>query len=255
MQAQLPTAAEVAFFNRTVGVSPDSLAHERLETRSVLRMWGQRNTAHVYAADDWPLLHTAFRRRESVMAGRLRDAGLWDAFQRVIDHLEKRLAAGEHLTYKDVGSSDDHQKLIDGLDKWADLTTTNSGAGWLLSHAVFFQLVRAGIICHGPDQGAESTFVHRQRWLPDLQWTLPDDSDAFAELACRYLATYGPATSQNLASWFGITAAEARQWLAAAGERLSITSSEDQSPAKRSKVDHYRRQKSRRRDRDKDRGR
>ena len=59
-----------------------------------MRMWGQRNTVHIYAADDWLLLHTVFRERE---------------------------------------------------------------AGWVLSYAGFMKLVRDGVVCHGPDRGADDT--------------------------------------------------------------------------------------------------
>ncbi len=124
VQAQMPAAADIAFFNRTVDVSPAALEHGRLEARSVVRMWGQRNTVHLYAADDWPLLHTVFRDRESVLAGRLREAGLLGDFQRLVSHLENRLVAGEHLTYTDAKSADVYRELEAAQDKWAELVTT-----------------------------------------------------------------------------------------------------------------------------------
>ena len=34
-------------------MSPDSLVHERLQTRFLVRLWGQRNTLHLYASDAW----------------------------------------------------------------------------------------------------------------------------------------------------------------------------------------------------------
>ncbi len=166
----------------------------------MVRMWGQRNTAHIYAADDWPLLHTVFRDRESMVQERLREAGSLGGFQRLVSHLEKRPASGERLAYKDASSSDGYNELEKELeassDRWADLVTTKRGAGWVLSHAAFLHLVRAGVVCHGPNQGAESTFVHRDHWLPDLEWSPPDDDTVFVDLACRYLATYGPATPE-----------------------------------------------------------
>ena len=218
VQAQMPAAANVAFFNRTGGVSPDSLAHERLETRSVFRLWGQRNTAHIYAADDWPLLYTVFRDRGSVTTRRMEKSGLLTEFRRLVKRMEQRLAAGERLTYKDAAS----RKLkavppdvlgLQGLTEVQD--------GWVVSYAAFRQLVRDGVVCHGPDQGGESTFVHRHLWLPDLDWAVPDEETAFVDLACRYLATYGPAAPRDLAYWFGTTVTNARRWVAAAGERIA----------------------------------
>jgi len=205
VQAQMPAAADIAFFNRTAGVSPDSLARERLETHSLVRLWGQRNTLHLYAVDDWPLLHAVFRTRESVAAKRMEKAGLLAEFRRLVRRMEQRLAAGERLTYTDATS----RKLDVAPDQW------------VVGYATFRQLVQDGVVCHGPDQGGRSTFVHRDLWLPDLDWTVPDDGAAVAELACRYLATYGPAAPRDLAFWCGTTVATAQRWLAAAGPRIA----------------------------------
>ena len=132
-------------------------------------------------------------------------AGLLAEFRRLVRRMEKRLAAGERLTYKDATS-----KKLDAVQD-----------EWVVGYATFRQLVRDGVVCHGPDQGAQSTFVHRSLWLPGLDWTLPDADTAFAELVCRYLATYGPAAPRDLAFWLGTTIANAKRWMAAAGERLA----------------------------------
>ena len=202
----MSAAADIAFFNRTAGVSPDSLAQARVGTRSVVRLWGQRHTLHLYAADDWPLLCTVFRDRESVTTKRLAKAALLPEFRRLVKRVERRLAAGERLTYRDASS----KKLEGTLDEWG-------GVGY----ATFRQLVRAGVVCHGPDDGVESTFVHRRSWLPDLPWTVPDPSAAYVELTCRYLGTYGPATPRDLAFWCGATITNAEHWIAAAGGRIA----------------------------------
>ena len=218
VQAQMPAAANVAFFNRTMGASPESLTRERFETRSIVRFWGQRNTAHLYAADDWPLLSVAFRKLDSVTTGRLEGPDLRTEFRRLVRHAERRLAAGERLTYKDASSKQlkAMSREVLGLQG-----VTEAQAGWVVSYAIFRRLVRDGVVCHGPDQAGQSTFVHRELWLPDLDWVLPDRETAFVELACRYLSTYGPALPRDLGYWFGTTATEAKRWLAAGGERIA----------------------------------
>lgn len=218
VQAQMPAAANVAFFNRTVQVSPESLAHARLETRSVIRLWGQRNTAHIYAAEDWPLLYTVLRDCGSVTTRRLETSGLIAEFRRLVKRTQRRLAAGERLAYKDASSKKLNAVPPDVLGLQG---LSEAQHGRMVSYATFRQLVRDGVACHGPDRGGESTFVHRHYWLPDLDWTLPDDETAFVELACRYLGTYGPAAPSDLAYWFGTTITNAKQWVAAAGERLA----------------------------------
>ena len=205
VQAQMSAAADIAFFNRTAGVSPDSLAHARVEARSVVRLWGQRHTLHLYAVDDWPLLCRVFRDRESVTTKRIAKAALLTEFRRLVKRVERRVAAGERLTYRDARS----KKLERILDTWA------------VGYATFRQLVRAGVVCHGPDDGVESTFVHRRLWLPDLPWTLPDADAAYVELTGRYFGTYGPATPGDLAFWCGTTVTNAKRRIAAAGGRIA----------------------------------
>ena len=205
VQAQMPAAAALAFWNRTAGCTASDLSSARLERRSLVRFWGQRDTVHIFSAGDWPLLHTVLAGRQESVLRKLQDAGLLADFRRLVARTRKRLAADVPLTHKDIKS----KRLEEGQDRWA------------VSYLVFGQLVRDGVACHGPDRGSQSTFVHRQRWLPGLEWSPPSPTVAFPELACRYLAAYGPAEPHDLAFWCGTTLTNARRWIEAAGERLT----------------------------------
>jgi len=205
VQAQLPAAANLAFWNRTSKCTTEGLEQARLKRRTLVRFWGQRNTVHMYAAKDWPFLHASLAERQSVMHARLKKAGLLSDFLRVARRAEKRLEQGEQLTYKDIKS----RKLERAQDKW------------VLSYAVFMLLVREGVVCHGPDRGNESTFVHRKHWLPRLDWSPPDPERAQAELARRYLSAYGPAEARDLAFWYGTTVTSAKRWIEAAKEHCA----------------------------------
>lgn len=205
MQGQLPAASDLAFWNRTKGCSRAELERARLVEKSLVRFWGQRNTVHVYRTSDWPFLHTAFGEHRSLTRGRLEKAGLLGDFQRVVKRIGNRLRAGEELTYKDVKA----KKLQEMQKKW------------VVSYVVYMELVRGGAACHGPDRGNESTFVHRENWLPGLDWSPPTAEEAYPELARRYLAAYGPARDKDLAFWYGAGTTKAKRWLAAAGEDLT----------------------------------
>ncbi len=203
IQAQLPSAANLAFWNRTANCTAAALEEGRLVRRSLVRFWGQRNTVHIYRTEDWPFLHAAFEERQSIVRRKLEQAGLFGEFRRLVRRTAQRLAEGEQLTYKHIKS----KKLEQGQDRW------------VVSYVVFMQLVREGVACHGPDRGAESGFVHRERWLPDLDWSPPSPEEVFPELARRYLAAYGPAEARDLAFWCGTTVTNAKRWIEAAGER------------------------------------
>ena len=213
VQAQLPPAAAISFWNRTADCTAESLEADLLERRCLVRFWGQRNTLHVYSSEDWPFLHTVFEERQSVLERKLGEAGLLGEFRRVVRRTAKRLAEGVVLAHRDIAS----KKLEEGQDRW------------VVSYAVLMKLVREGVVCHGPDQGGVSGFVHREHWLPKLRWSPPDVDAAGAQLAARYFATYGPAEVRDLAFWYGTTLTRARSWIEAAGDRCRPLSVGDRS--------------------------
>jgi hypothetical protein len=197
VQAQLIPAANLAFWNRTAHCTLEGLEHSRLRARNLVRFWGQRNTVHLYRTKDWPFLHTVFKERQSLLERRLDKAGLLADFRRLVNRTGKRLEQGEILTYKDIRS----KKLEESQETW------------VVSYVVLMHLVRQGLACHGPDQGRESGFVHRQHWRPDIDWSPPEPGIAFPELALRYLTAYGPAEDRDLAFWCGTSLTNARRWL------------------------------------------
>ena len=213
VQAQLATAAAISFWNRTADCTAASLEADRLERRCLVRLWGQRNTLHIYNSEDWPFLHTVFEERQSVVERKLGEAGLLGEFRRVVRRTEKRLAGGAVVAHRDIES----KKLEEGQDRW------------VVSYAVLMKLVREGLVCHGPAQGSVPGFVHRAHWLPKLRWSPPDIDEAGGQLAERYLAAYGPAEVSDLAFWYGTTLTRARRWIEAAGDRCRPLSVGDRS--------------------------
>ena len=96
VQAQLPVAAQLTFWNRTHSTSIAGLESRRLDERSLVRIWGQRNTLHLYASEDWPLLHALLSEGKTSLEKRLAQAGL--EFKRAMKSVERRLERGETLT-------------------------------------------------------------------------------------------------------------------------------------------------------------
>ena len=117
----------------------------------------------------------------------------------------KRLAEGKTMTYKDIKS----RKLADAIRVGQ---MDDKQAQWAAAYTLFMHLEREGIACHGPDSGSNTSFVHRKHWCPKLRWSPPNSDDAFADLAYRYLATYGPAEPRDLAFWYGTSVTEGKRW-------------------------------------------
>ncbi|MCP4249303.1 MAG: winged helix DNA-binding domain-containing protein [bacterium] len=214
VQAQLLAAADLAFWNRTADCAQELLKRERLGRRRIVRFWGQRDTLHIYDAQDWPLLHTVLAPRQTRIHQRLAQAGVDGELRRVVRQTAKRLANGKPLTYADIKS----KKLAAGI---RTKQMNDAQAQWAAAYTTFRELEREGIGCHGPDVGGGSSFVHREHWLSDLDWSPPPAESAFATFARRYLTTYGPAEARDLAFWYGTTVTEAKCWIDSAGESCS----------------------------------
>jgi len=222
VQAQLLSAADLAFWNRTANCTPDVLSDARLKRRTLVRLWGQRSTLHIYHAEDWPLHYAVFEQRQITARKRMEKAGVLSEFRKVVRRTAKQLESGKTLTYNDIQS----KRLREGM-KIGPMT--ESQAQRSSAYIVFMQLVREGIACHGAESGGESVFVHRERWLPKLKWSPPKTDDALAELACRYLTTYGPAEPSDLAHWYGSTVTNATRWINAAGDRCCTVTMGDRT--------------------------
>jgi hypothetical protein len=68
--------------------------------------------------------------------------------------------------------------------------------------------VAEGLVCYGPDEGNQATFIRTEHWLPRQRPM--DELPAQKELLRKYLRAYGPATLQDFAHWSGISMAEVR---------------------------------------------
>lgn len=205
IQAQILPAAGISLWNRTTGLTHaafDGLLHQQ---RTLVKLWGQRHTLHLYPSQEWPLIHGALAgqatwwEREAIKNG----ADL-TARRATIAQLAELLRQRGTLGRSDLRSADLPLEE-EHYSSWG---------------GIFADLVRAGHACHAGQNGNEGRFAHREYWLPRLAWNPPPLEEANVELARRYLATYGPAVVQDMAYWRGTSVSKARRWLAALGEAV-----------------------------------
>lgn len=84
-----------------------------------------------------------------------------------------------------------------------------------ISSRVLFQLAADGRIVRGRPRGTWLSSQYRWRLAPECEAL--DEAAAQAELARRWLATFGPATPRDLQWWAGWTVAATKRALAAVG--------------------------------------
>jgi hypothetical protein len=65
-----------------------------------------------------------------------------------------------------------------------------------------------GLVCYGPGEGNQATFIRTEHWLPAQSKV--DAVQAQKELFRKYLRAYGPATLDDFAHWSLISMAEVR---------------------------------------------
>lgn len=206
VQAQILPAAGLSLWNRTVGLTHATFEHLLNDARSLVKLWGQRHTLHLYPSPDWPLLIGALHQATTWWERELtRTGGDVEGYRRLITDLERLLRERGTLGRSDLRSSDLP------LEEW-------HFSGW---GGIFAELVRLGYACHTPAKGGEGRFAHRDHWLPDLPWNPPNPDEANSALARRYFRAYGPATAHDLAYWRGAKVSDARRWVAALGDELA----------------------------------
>jgi hypothetical protein len=207
VQAQDYLGALWALGLRTRGAA-EADVERALAGRSILRTWSMRGTLHfVPAADAGWMVRLLAPRALARAAARERQLGL-DArlFGRARDALVAALEGGRRLTREAA-----YRVLED-----ARVPAAGQRGIHLLS-----RLAQEGLLCFGPRQGKQQTFVLLDEWVPPRAARRLEREEALAELARRYFTGHGPARPEDLAWWSGLAAADAREALALAAPSLS----------------------------------
>jgi len=206
IQAQVMSAAELALFARcrttTRAEIQDALWHKRSLVKSSL----MRTTLHLVPAAEYTTYVTALK------ASRVR--------------LLHRIFARIKITEAEVTAMNEFavEALSDGpltqqeLAKRAWVRASPRMRKWLkYAWTVFRPAIVEGLICYGPPQRSQVTFVRVDQWLPAQRPVSADK--ALQTLARSFLRAYGPADARDFCKWSGVAMAEANAtWTAIAGE-------------------------------------
>ena len=209
IQAQDARAATLGVRVRSADLLAADVEYARVQERTIIRTWGQRGTLHLLATEDlgWllPLFGPVFiagdrRRREELGLDE-------DTCARAISVIRDVLASQGALT---------RAELVEQLAA-RGIRLTGQARPHLLYRAAL-----EGIICLGPERGAEPTYVLLNDWVEPGRATLSPEA-ALAELVLRYLQAYGPATPEDLAAWSGMPISRIRPaWPRIADQLLEV---------------------------------
>jgi len=206
MQAQDYMQAVWGIGLRTVAAKLADVERAIAERKIVLT-WSQRGTLHLMPAEDvkW-MLDTCAPRIVAQDKRRMAQLGLDENILAV---------CGQLIRDALVGDRRETRAGIMVLLEQAGISTGNQRG-----YHIMWRLGQSGLICFGPMEGKQQTFVLLDEWV--RRFTAFSRGEALAELALRYFTGHGPATLHDLAWWTGLTIADARLGLENVQDKLQM---------------------------------
>lgn len=205
VQAQVMSRAEMAIGIRG-DATPADVRRALDPERSLVKTWAWRGALHLVHAVDMPLFTAALGgRADALIKAWVRYGVDMPAILAAIpEALDGRCLTREALAREVARLSGQPQLREALLESW----------GGTLKPAAY-----RGLLCFGPNEGRNVTFVAAQQWLGD--WRELDAEEASAELVRRYLDAYGPATPEDFAHWSGGGLRPARKRFARLADELA----------------------------------
>jgi hypothetical protein len=197
MQAQDYNQALWAVALRTSAATQTDV-EQAIAEGSIVITWPMRGTIHAVSALDvrW-MLNLCAPRKLAAAGLRLKQLELdLQILSRCERLFRTALAGGQSMT---------RAAMLELLERSGINPAGQRG------YHILWSLAQTGLICFGPKQGKEQTFVLLEEWVPNAPIKSRDDS--LAELAKRYFTSHGPATVQDFAGWTGLTLRDARAGL------------------------------------------
>jgi hypothetical protein len=205
MQAQDYAGALWSVALRTSNLTQADV-EQAIKDRKIVRSWPMRGTLHFMSAKDAKWMVNLLAPRV-IAASKSRRAQLEidePLLIKVQSLFEKSLSGGKCLS---------RPKMMAILEE-AGISTANQRGYHLLVH-----FAQTGLICFGPHEGKQPTFVLMDEWLPETP--IYTREEALAELARRFFISHGPATIHDFAGWANITLGDARAGLDAVKHLLT----------------------------------
>jgi hypothetical protein len=178
-----------------LGNSSETIIEKAVLEKSIVRSWPMRGTLHFVPAEDlrWMLKYLTPRvvkRQNALFLKAGLDRSVFSKCRKVvIDALKHRAV----LT---------REELYEALEKKKISTSNVRGLH------ITFVLAQEQVICFGPRKGKQHTFTLLEDWLPPAKEVTWDE--ALYKLAFSYFRSHGPATTDDLAWWAGLTKTESK---------------------------------------------
>ena len=197
LHAQVMSSAELMLWARVEDLRRDALGTALWRDRTLVKMWAMRGTLHVFRSDEHAAWCAALRTYE------LRVRRSWARYLGIeLEHMEGLVEAidealvGRELTREELAAEVARRRGSPGLAE----ALTHSWGG-LLKPASY-----RGSLCFAPSRGQRVRFTNPRSWLRVEGVTVTDEpaeEEALRDVVRRFVATNGPASSGEIARWWG----------------------------------------------------
>jgi uncharacterized protein YcaQ len=184
LHAQLMSSAELSLWARVEGLDRDALADALWKERSLVKLWAMRGTLHVLPAAE---------------------LGLWLAGLGTYTHYGNQWPETDELAAAVERSLDSRLLTREELATRVEQLSGSRSFGEQLRESwgsYLKALTFRGLVCFAPSDGGRVRFTRTAHWVR-TRLERHDPDDALREIGRRYLGAYGPATTAELARWWG----------------------------------------------------
>jgi uncharacterized protein YcaQ len=197
VQAQIMSAAQLQLWARNHAITPAAVNDALWKTRSLVKTSLMRQTLHLVPADEFPLYIAAHKsaRAKAVLSIMARCKITRDEADALSALILEELKAGPAPRAAITAAV--RPKVSKRLRVWMDKV-------WSIVRLPVIE----GLVCYGPGEGNQATFIRTEHWLPARPKI--DEVQAQKELFRKYLRAYGPATLHDFAHWSLISMPEVR---------------------------------------------
>ena len=210
LQAQVMSAAELQLWARVENLTPADVQDALWRERTLVKTWLWRGTLHLAAASQFPLYIGGLSTLRHF------ERPSWQKYFGVSLAELQAMMEGIRQVLSDSGMK--REQLAQALAEYTGIPQLQehlmSGWGSLLKPAAF-----QGLLCFGPSEGQNVTFVQPRHWLGD-HLSPVESGLALNKIARHFLNAYGPARMDEFVRWFGLEAAAAKKIFRALGDEI-----------------------------------
>jgi hypothetical protein len=204
-QAQVEAPARWALALRTQShPTAAEITQRLLEDRTLIRAWGQRDTVHMYAVDDWHL----FAKAQS----------LWPASARRGPMPTDEELADFVGVIESIEGSFTRSSLLDAaptrlIEAFREFPQNDDPPDRMAITRLIWVAGREGFLSSTENVGREQGYAARKTWVPNALWPEMTAEAAAREVVRRYLQVWAPARVQDIAHFLGARVSDVRRWV------------------------------------------